>query len=73
MTAIHINRGTNRRFIAQVRPGGMHRWSTVYETRSYILAVKKMAERFAQHDYKRGRVLFESDYYDPIVVTEMSR
>jgi len=70
---IHICRGTNREYTAQVRSAGMRRWSTVYETRSYALAVKKMAAAFAAHGYKRGRVLLTADYYDPIVVTEMSR
>lgn len=70
---IYISRGVNRRYIAQVRSSGMRRWSTVYETRSFKLAVNKMADKFARHGYKHGRVLMTADYYDPLVVTEMSR
>lgn len=70
---VYISRGVNRQYTAQVRSPGMRRWSTVYETRSYRMAVEKMADKFARHGYKRGRVLLTADYYEPIIVAEISR
>jgi hypothetical protein len=72
VSGIHINRGTNRTYIAQSRPYGFRKWRTLKESKSSRVAARTAALA-VNAGAKRGRVLFCSDYYDPVVLIEMVR
>lgn len=72
MNTVHLHRGSNRRFIAQSRQHGCRKWQTVLDSSSYRAALQAAA-RAIEQGAKRSRVLFESDYYDPHILTEMRR
>jgi hypothetical protein len=71
--SVHICRGVNRRFYAQVRLLGYRKWTTKLESEDYRMAVIAMATAFCDGNYRRGRVIMTADYYDPIVVAEMQK
>ena len=71
MTAVHICRGVNRRYVAQIRPTGCRRWITIGEHKNKPRAIRRMAHSFAEGNYKRGRVLLTADYCEPEILVEM--
>jgi len=72
--ALHINRGVNVRYCARVRRHGYRKWEPVTSwIKSDTRAIKAAAAAFCDHRFKRGQVLMIADWYDPIVVCEMSR
>ena len=74
MTTIHICRGVNRRFQGMVRGSGYRRWTPAGpERRSKNRAAADMMRAFLTGRYKRGMVLFSSDYYDPVPIMEIYR
>lgn len=71
---VHICRGVNRLYQARVRYAGDRRyWLLDAPTKSKRKALRQLADAFASGLYKRGDVLFWSDYYEPIQVVEMVR
>lgn len=74
MTHIHISRGVNVKYIARVRLPGHRKWSIIGAwTKSRDAAFKSLAKHFVSTQWKRGEVLMIADYYDPIVIVEMTR
>lgn len=74
MTYIHINRPSSTRFIARVRRHGCRKYEIVSPAyRSSKRAAMAMMRAFTGGDYKRGDVIMTADYYDPIVVVEVTR
>jgi hypothetical protein len=73
VTEVHICRGVNRRFYAQVRMAGARRWQTVGKHLLAEPAIMRMAKSFAAGSYKRGRVIMTADYYEPVEIAEMRR
>ncbi len=66
--------GVGRRFHARVRPEGNRRWIVVGKpTKSYRVAVRRMAAAFAQDHCKRGDVIMTAEYYDPVELCEIVR
>ena len=71
---VWICRGTNVRYRARVRWEGYQRYNLVGPpTRSYRVALIRMAKEFATGRYKRGDVIMTADYYDPVQVCELTR
>lgn len=70
---VHVTRGVNRRYIARVRMAGCRKYRVLTTTTSERKAVRMMAEWVAHGGYKRGDVLFVSDWYEPVQVFEMVR
>lgn len=72
MTNLHIN-SPKGVYYAQVRRRGFRHWEEVGKPfrsnkRAFVAAVSAMFEG----EYRRARVLFCADWYDPIVVMEAS-
>jgi hypothetical protein len=74
MAEIHICRGINREFVAQVREAGCRKWVTISRHLECQPAIMAMAHKFAEEaHWKRGRVLFVADYYEPHISAELHR
>lgn len=66
--------GTSTRYQARARCPGDQRWTLIGKpTRSYRVAVMRMAKEFARGGYKRADVIFWADYYDPERLCELVR
>lgn len=64
--------GVGKRYQARVRPPGYQRWTPIGKpTKSYRVAVRRMAEAFAEGGYKRGDVIMWAEYYDPVMLCEL--
>ncbi len=64
--------GVGKRFQARVRHAGYRRWTPIGKpTKSYRVAVRRMAAAFAEGGYKRGDVIMWADYYDPEMLCEL--
>ena len=72
---IHICRGVNRRFSAYARLHGYKLWTKVgRERRSMKSAAEDMLRAFLKsRSYKRAAVMMVADYYDPVIVCEITR
>lgn len=68
-----ITRGINREYIARVRAPGCRKYLVVLTTKCKVRAIRAMAAWMAKGNYKRGDVLFVSDWYEPVQVIEMVR
>lgn len=70
--SVHICTGTNKRYLARARHFGFQKYTLIGKpTKSYKVAVKRMATAFVDKGYKRADVLFLEDWYDPIVMCEL--
>ena len=71
MSYIHIH-APRGEYIAQIRLRGHKLWETVGKSKNakaaMIRAVNKMGE-----NHKRARVLFCADWYEPVIVMELSK
>ena len=68
--------GTNVRYQARGRLQGQRKLYTLIgkPTKSYRVAVMRMAAAFAEFDgYKRADVIMTADYYDPSQLCELVR
>ncbi len=64
--------GLNTRYQARARWAGYRRYQLIGKpTRSYRVAVMRMAKAFATREYKRADVVFWADYYDPEMLCEL--
>ncbi|KKM97453.1 hypothetical protein LCGC14_1167770 [marine sediment metagenome] len=64
--------GVGKRYQARVRLRGYRRYELVGKpTKSYRVAVRRMAAAFVEHRYQRGDVLMWADYYDPVQLCEL--
>lgn len=73
-SGIWICTGTGVRYYARVRWHGYQKYQLVGNpTKSYHVALVRLAREFATGKYKRGDVLMSSDYYEPIPVCELVR
>jgi hypothetical protein len=71
---IHINRGMNRTYSVHLRLAGCRKWYRTGAThKSYDRAMAHLARAFAASRCKRGIVMMAADYYDPMIVAEMTR
>ena len=72
---VHIWRGTGVRYRARTRWQGYRRYDSVGGwTRSYPVAIKRMAKAFADNrNVKRADVVMIADYYDPVQLCELVR
>lgn len=69
-----ICRGVNVQYRARARWPGYHRYQLIGKpTRSYKVALRRMADAFATGKYKRADVLMSADYYDPVMLCELVR
>ncbi len=69
-----ICRGTNVRYRARVRYAGQQKYILLgNRTRSARKALRELADAFDTGLYKRGDVLLEADYYDPVPIYELVR
>ena len=67
-----ICRGVGTEYQARVRYKGFQRYSLIGPpTKSYKVAVRRMAAEFVDGGYKRGDVIMWADYYDPEIVCEI--
>jgi len=73
--ALTVCTGSNVRYRARTRWHGYRRYEWVGKgTRSYRVAVMRMAKAFAeQRLVKRADVLMTADYYDPVQLCELVR
>ncbi len=66
--------GVGKCYQARVRIRGDRLWELVGKpTKSYRVAVRRMAMRFIEYRYQRGDVLMLADYYDPVQLCEIVR
>lgn len=71
---VHVCTGTNRRYWGQVRGCGCRKWITAGPGRKSLkAAADDMYRRFVSDNYKRGRVIFTTDCYDPVEVMKISK
>ena len=64
--------GVGKRYVARVRWYGYWHYKVLGKpTKSYKVALRRMTEAFSTGNYKRGDVLMEADYYDPIRLCEL--
>ena len=67
-----ICRGTGTRYQARVRNAGSRYWSLSGKpSKSYGVAIKRMAAAFAEGGYKRADVVMYADYYDALQMCEL--
>lgn len=71
----HINRGTNVRYLARVRPRGHRLWTPLTKwircrRRAALLLAGAME---ANSTWRRGQLLHMADWYDPTIVMEITR
>lgn len=71
MTRIHIHSPPGE-FIGQIRLRGHRLWETV-DTRDSAESAMIRAVEAMSREHHRARVLWCSDYYDPVVVMKLSR
>lgn len=73
MTRLHIHapKGT---YVAQVRRRGCRNWETLGKAvcSKTTAAKRAVTTMLMREEYKRARVLFCAEWYDPIVVMEAS-
>lgn len=73
-SGIWICRGVNTRYQARARWPGYRRYQLIGKaSRSYRVALRRMAGAFATGNYHRADVLISADYYDPEMVCELTR
>lgn len=66
--------GVGTRYQARVRWLGYQRYRLVGKpTKSYAVAVRRMAAAFTEGDYKRADVIMWAEYYDPEQMCELIR
>lgn len=71
---IHICQGVNVRYRARARWPGYRRYRLIGKaTKSYRVALRRMADAFATGKYHRADVLMSADYYDPVMLCELVR
>ena len=72
---LSICRGVGVRFYARTRGRGYRRWLVHGKpTRSYKIAVMRMAKAFAEDTNTfKGDVIMTADYYDPVVLCELTK
>ncbi len=72
---ITVCRGTNVRYLARGRWYGYRLWDPIGKpTKSYYVAIRRMAEAFANNrNYKRADVIMWADYYDPEELCQLVR
>jgi hypothetical protein len=64
--------GTNTRYQARARREGHRRYQLIGKpTKSYRVAVMRMAKAFAEGGWKRADVIYWADYYDPEMMCEL--
>ena len=74
MSAVHISRGTRRRFAAVVRAPGHQKFTMLGEwSRSERVATLRLAAEMLTGRWKRGAVLFISDYYEPVPILRIDK
>ncbi|MEX5363470.1 hypothetical protein WCE03_16765 [Pseudomonas guariconensis] len=73
MSSLHIH-APKGNYVAQVRRRGCRNWETLGQpTKSKATAANRAVTLMLAHEnYKRARVLFCAEWYDPIVVMEAS-
>lgn len=68
----HICRPSSTRYQARARWEGHQRYELIGKpTKSYRVAVMRMAKAFAEGDYKRADVVMWADYYDTVGMCEL--
>ena len=66
--------GVGQRFQARVRWPRYRRWTLVGKpTKSYRVAVRRMATAFSDSSYMRADVIMWADYYEPVQLCELVR
>ena len=66
--------GVGTEYQARVRLRGYKLWEPVGRpTKSYRVAVRRMAAAFVEHGYQRGDVIMWAEYYDPVQLCELVR
>ena len=71
-TRLWICTGTGKRYRARVRYEGMRTYKLLGPpTKSYRVALMRVATEFATDRYKRGDVIMTADYYEPIQICEL--
>lgn len=74
MSEPHIYRGTNPRYAAMVRAPGCRNYQLVGKwTKSKALAHKALMVAMLDARWKRGVLLWQTDYYDPEPILRVSR
>lgn len=73
MTKLHIN-APKGVYYAQVRRRGFRHWETLGQAvhSKTTAANRAVSTMLIREEYKRARVLFCAEWYDPIVVMEAS-
>ncbi|KKN72494.1 hypothetical protein LCGC14_0409980 [marine sediment metagenome] len=72
MASGSICAGTNTRYQARVRVRGDRLWTLIGKpTKSYRVALKRMAGAFSDQIYYRGDVLLLADLFDPEQMCEI--
>lgn len=72
MSHVHIHAPAGY-YLGQTRRVGAQRWTTVgKQSRTAKAAMVKAVKAMKPND-KRARVLFCADWYDPLIVMELSR
>ena len=67
---IHASKGI---YLAQVKKAGHRIWETVGDVTTLERAAEIAAKNLANGNYKRGRVLFCAEWYEPNIVMEMKK
>lgn len=71
---IAICTGINKRYQARARWEGYRRYQLIGKpTKSYRVAVRRMADAFAGGQYKHADVVMWADYYAPEMMCELVR
>ena len=66
--------GVGKRYQARTRGPGFQRWWLIGKpTKSYRVALRRMAEAFSEGTPKRADVIMWADYYDPEQLCELVR
>ena len=71
---IAICRGTGVRYQARARYEGYRRYTLLgMPSKSYKVALRRLAEAFGTNHYKRADVVMYADYYDAVQLCELVR
>ena len=74
MSAVHINRPSSTRFQAMIKGRGCRKWIHCGKPLQHRgAAARVMLRAFLHNDIKRGCVAMTAEYYDPMIVMEITR
>lgn len=72
---VHINRPSSTRFGIAVKERGCRKWHVLKgRHKSFTLAMAALGRAMVNNsDYRRGRIFFDADWYEPMLSAEIER